>query len=203
MESVNRLVACHECDLLNRVPKQPVGGAARCRRCGAVLHRCIPNSLDRTLALTFSGLILFLIANSFPLLVFKLKTQETRMTLLSGVLDLYRQGMWEIALLVLLTAIVVPLLQLLILCYVLLPLKFNRRPWHLAGIFRLSGSLQPWGMMEVFMIGILVAIVKLVGMAQIIPGLALWSFAVLILVLAAASANLDPQLVWDRADNRQ
>ena len=106
--------------------------------------------------------------------------------------------MWELSLLVLLTTILVPLLQLLVLVYVLVPLYLNRTPWKLGSIFRLFHSLQPWGMMEVFMIGILVAVVKLVGMAQIVPGLALWSFAVLIIVLAAAAANLDPRLVWER-----
>ncbi len=106
--------------------------------------------------------------------------------------------MWEISLLVLLTTIVVPLLQLLVLLYVLLPLYLNRVPWKLGTVFRFFHGMEPWGMMEVFMIGILVAVVKLVGMAQIIPGTALWSFALLILVLAAVSANLDPRLVWEQ-----
>lgn len=197
------LIACHECDLLHRIPEQPGSGVARCRRCSAVLHRSIRNSLDRTLALTFAGLILFVIANSFPFLAFKLQGQETRTTLISGVVDLYNQGMWELSVLVLMTTIIVPLLQLLVMVYALLPLKFNRTPWKLATVFRLSRNLQPWGMMEVFLIGILVAIVKLAGMAQIIPGLALWSFSLLIIVLAAAAANLDPQLVWNRIGYRR
>ena len=116
--------------------------------------------------------------------------------------DLYDQGMWEISILVLLTTIIVPLLQLLSHLYVLLPLKFNRIPWKMAAVFRLSQMLSPWSMMEVFLIGILVAVVKLVGMAEIIPGLALWSFALMIVILTAASANLDPQIVWKRVEYR-
>jgi paraquat-inducible protein A len=185
---------------LQRIPVQQGSGVARCRRCNALLHRSVRNSLDRTLALTFAGVILFIVANSFPFLAFKLQGQETQTTLISGVQDLYDQGMWEIAILVLLTTIIVPLLQLLFSLYVLLPLKFNRTPWKMASIFRITNELQPWSMMEVFLIGILVAIVKLVGMAQIIPGLALWSFALLIVILAAASANLDPQIVWKRVE---
>ena len=194
------LIACHECDLLHRIPVQQGSGVARCRRCNALLHRSVRNSLDRTLALTFAGMILFIVANSFPFLAFKLQGQETQTTLISGVKDLYDQGMWEISILVLLTTIIVPLLQLIFSLYVLLPLKFNRIPWKMASIFRITNELQPWSMMEVFLIGILVAIVKLVGMAQIIPGLALWSFALLIVILAAASANLDPQIVWKRVE---
>ena len=167
------------------------------------MHRGIENSVDRTLALTFAGLILFVVANAFPLLAFKLQGQETHATLISGVLDLYHGGKWEIALLVLLTTIVVPLVQLLLQLYIYLPLKFNRAPWFLASVARFAGGLQPWSMMEVFLIGVLVAIVKLVGMAQIVPGLALWSFALLIVTLAAAAANMDQRVVWDKVEYRQ
>lgn len=197
------LIACHECDLLLRIPVQPDGGVARCPRCDAVLHRSIHNSIERALALTFAGLILFVVANSFPFLAFKMQGQVTQTTLASGVMDLYKGGKWELSLLVLLTTILVPLLQLLVLVYVLLPLYLNRIPWKLGSVFRFFHSLQPWGMMEVFLIGILVAVVKLVGMAQIVPGLALWSFAMLILVLASISANLDPRLVWQQVNYRK
>jgi paraquat-inducible protein A len=192
------LVACHECDLLQHIPRQRQGGKAYCRRCNAVLHRSVRDSLNRTLALTFAGLVLFIVANSYPFLSFKMQGQVTQTTLATGVIDLYRQGMWEISLLVLLTSMLVPLLQLLLLIYVLLPLKFNRTPWKLPAVFRVLQSLGPWGMMEVFMLGILVAVVKLVDMAQIIPGLALWSFALLIFMLAGAAAALDPEIVWER-----
>jgi paraquat-inducible protein A len=203
MMDTENLIACHECDLLHRIPVQQGSGVARCRRCNAQLHRSVLNSLDRTLALTFAGMILFIVANSFPFLAFKLQGQETQTTLISGVKELYDQGMWEISILVLLTTIIVPFLQLLFSLYVLLPLKFNRIPWKMASIFRITNELQPWSMMEVFLIGILVSVVKLVGMAQIIPGLALWSFALLIVILAAASVNLDPQIVWKRVEYRQ
>ena len=199
--NTNNLIACHECDLLHRIPvHEGASCVSRCRRCNALLHRGVENSIDRTLALTFAGLILFVVANSFPLLAFKLQGQETQATLISGILDLYNGGKWEIALLVLLTTIVVPLMQLMLQLYIYLPLKFNRVPWFLARAARFAGGLQPWSMMEVFLIGIIVAIVKLVGMAQIVPGLALWSFALLIVMLAAAAANMDPRVVWDRVE---
>ena len=201
--STENLIACHECDLLQRLPERQGSYVARCCRCNAVIHRGVENSIDRTLALTLAGVILFAVANTFPLLVFKLKGQETQATLITGVLDLYHQGKWEIAALVLLTTIVVPLFELLILLYVFLPLKFNRVPWKMAAVFRIAQNLSPWSMMEVFLIGIIVAIVKLVGMAQIVPGLALWSFALLILTLAAAAANLDSQVVWERVVYRR
>ena len=202
--NTENLIACHECDLLHRIPRhEGPRCVSRCRRCNAALHRGVENSIDRTLALTLAGVVLFVVANSFPFLAFKLQGQETQTTLISGVIDLYHQGKWEIAILVLLTTIVIPLIQLLIQLYVFLPLKFNRIPWNMATVFRLAQNLSPWSMMEVFLIGIIVAVVKLVGMAQIVPGLALWSFALLIVTLAAAAANMDSQVVWNRVEYRR
>ena len=202
--NIENLIACHECDLLHRIPMHEGRRCvSRCRRCNAALHTGVENSIDRTLALTLAGMVLFVVANSFPLLAFKLQGQESQATLISGVIDLYNQGKWEIAILVLLTSIVAPLLQLLLHLYVFLPLKFNRIPWNMAKVFRFTQGLTPWSMMEVFLIGIIVAIVKLVGMAQIIPGLALWAFVLLIVTLAAAAANMDSRIVWDRVEYRR
>ncbi len=102
--------------------------------------------------------------------------------------------------LVFLTSILFPFLQLAGALYVLLPLKFNRLPWMVALVFRFIRGLQPWGMMEVFMVGILVSIVKLGKMASVVPGLAVYSFAILIFVLAAVAASLDPHIVWERLE---
>jgi len=192
------LIACHECDLLHRVQPLPDGGAARCVRCGALLYYQKKDSLDRTLALTIAGLVLFIVANTFPFLAMKSKGLVRETTLITGVKGLYLQGMEALALLVLLTTILVPLVQIAGMLYVLVPLKGNRVPRNLALVFRFIRSLQPWAMMEVFMIGILVSMVKLGKMANIVPGLALFSFVVMIFVLAGSAASLDPRIVWDR-----
>jgi paraquat-inducible protein A len=193
-----RLVACHDCDFLHRLGEIPEGATALCIRCGGVLRRRRRNSIERTLALTLAASVLFVVANSYPFLAFDMKGQVTQTTLLTGVFDLYAQGMWEIAGLVGLTAVAAPLAQLALLLYVLLPVHLGRIPWQMAGAFRLLRHVQPWSMMEVFLVGILVAVTKLVDMASVVPGLALWAFALLIVVLAAASASLDPEAVWER-----
>ncbi len=198
--SKNSLVACHECDLLQRVPPVSVGSKAVCRRCGYVLHQSKRDSINRTLSLTIAGFALFVVANTFPFLAFDMKGQFTQTTLLTGVVSLYQQGMWGLSIVVLVTSVLVPLVQLLGLFYVLLPLKMNRAPYKLASVFRVIQHIQPWGMMEVFMLGILVSVVKLTAMASIIPGLAIWSFTLLIFVLAWATAALDPHVVWEKLD---
>jgi paraquat-inducible protein A len=197
---MNSSTACHECDLLYELSPRPEGSVAKCSRCGAVLQRHKRDSLDRTLAWAIAGLILFAVANTYPFLALKSEGLVHETTLITGVEQLYKQDMRSVAVLVFLTSILFPFLQLAGTLYVLLPLKFDRLPWKVAPVFRFIRSLQPWSMMEVFMIGILVSAVKLAKMASIIPGLALYSFALLIFVLAAVAASLDPHIVWERLE---
>lgn len=192
------LTECPECGLLQRNPVLPPHGYAECARCGAVLHRDRPDSLNRTLALTVAGLVLFVVANSFPFLSFEMGGQSTRTTLLTGVAELYRGGNWFIASTVLFTSILAPGLELLLLLLVLVPLMLGRLPAWLPQLFRWVRTLAPWGMMDVFMLGILVSVVKLSELATIVPGASLFAFVFLILVLAAAQAALAPDLVWSR-----
>ena len=196
------MVACEDCDLLHRLGEVPEGGAARCRRCHGTLRRRPRNGLEHTLALALASAVLFLVANSFPFLSFEMRGRITETTLISGVVDLYQQGRETIAVLVFFTIVVAPLCQIALFLWVLLPLHLGRVPWRLPRAFRLLRQLQPWSMMEVFIIGMLVAIVKLMGMATIVPGLALWSFALLMLVLAGASSSFEPESVWERLEAR-
>ena len=196
-------IACHECDLIHRVKSLPAKAAANCIRCGAVLYRNKPNSIERTLALTLAGLILFVLANSFPFLALKTESQLHQITLITGIKELYQQNMEGLAILVFFTTILAPLVQLLGMLYVLLPLRYHRIPPKLAPVFRFVRGLQPWSMMEVFMLGILVSVVKLAKMAQIVPGISIFSFFALIVVLAAATVTLDTHEVWKRWEDHR
>lgn len=195
---MHSMIACHECDLLQKIPHLPENGAALCPRCGGMLHRSRPNSLERSLALTFAALVLFTVANAFPFLAFKVEANIRETTLLTGIVTLYEQGLTILAVLVLLTTVVVPFLQLVGMLYVLVPLRFNRQPPMVMRVFRWIRTILPWSMMEVFLMGILVSIVKLAKMAKIVPGIAVFAFLALIFVMAAATSALDPHVVWDR-----
>lgn len=104
---------------------------------------------------------------------------------------------------VLLTSIVFPLSKILSMLYVLLPLKFNRRVLHGAATFRMVETLTPWAMTEVYMLGVLVAYIKLTKLATIVPGVALFAFAALIIVMAAADVVLEPRLVWQKLESKR
>jgi len=196
------VVACHDCDLLNQLPDE-AEATVLCARCGAVLQRYRPDSIDRALALTCGALILFIIANSFPFLAMKSGgfVQETK--LLTGIRELWRQELYGLATLVLITCVLVPLLQMAAMLYVLVPLKWNLPAPHAIRAFRLLLHVAPWGMLEIFMLGILVALVKLGKMATIVPGISVFAFGVLVLVMAAAISALDPPMLWERLDHRR
>lgn len=163
-----------------------------------MLRRSRPHGIERTLALAFAAAVLFVVAQSFPFLSFDMNGQVTQTTLMSGVFDLYDQGLVPIAILVAVTSVLAPLLQITLLLWVLLPIQLGRRPWKLAPSFRLLRHVETWSMMEVFLIGILVAVTKLADMATVVPGLAIWAFGLLILVLAAALSSFDPEAVWEQ-----
>jgi paraquat-inducible protein A len=195
---MDSFIACHDCDLIHRINPLPAKGTANCIRCGAVLYQHKPDSLDRTLAFAMAGLILFILANSFPFLGLRIGAQVRETTLITGIYELYVQGMQVIAILVLVTTVLVPFTQMMCLFYILLPIKFGRLPKRLPRVFRFLQSIQPWAMMEVFMVGILVSVVKLGKLGKIMPGISLYSFLALIFVLTAMTVSLDAHLIWQK-----
>ena len=194
------LIACHHCDLLQREIALPPKGAASCSRCGTLLYRNLPDSLNRSLALAVGAAVLFLMANSFPLLGIALQGDGNDINLLQAVRSLWGQGMHLISAVVFVTTVLVPALELTVLLYLLAPLRFGYVPGGAPLAMRLLRTIKPWSMQEVFMLGILVSLVKLVKDFRIIPGVALWSFGALTLVLAALASSFNPRDVWARLD---
>ena len=197
---VASLIACQECDLLQRETPVPRNGVARCARCGATLYRHHPDSLERTLAFTLSAIVLYVIANAFPIVGLDIQGQKTEATLYGAVRALYDQDMRLVAGLVFFTTMLAPTLEVAAMCYLLLPLKFGWVPYQFAPVFRLLKVVRPWSMVEVFMLGIIVALVKLAHIAIVIPGIAMWSFGGLMLLFAAMAASFDPRVLWAAHD---
>jgi paraquat-inducible protein A len=191
-------IACHECDLVHEIPPLPARATARCVRCGAVLFQAKPDSIDRTIAWTIAGLVLYAVAVSFPFLAMKSGAIIQQTSLLTGVHQLYNQNEKVLATLVLLTCVLIPLLQMIGLLYIFVPLKMNTRLKFAIPVFRYFQHVKPWSMMEIYMLGILIAMVKLGKMATMVPGLAVIAFGLLIFVLTFAISSVDAHLVWER-----
>ncbi|MBN2125078.1 MAG: paraquat-inducible protein A [Deltaproteobacteria bacterium] len=192
----NGWIACHECDMLHSIRPLPGGGKASCVRCGASLYRNVPNSLNRALALNMGALVLFVLANVFPFIALKASGRVEVNVFVSGALALYREGMGELGLLVLVTSFFFPLLIIAGMLHILIPLRLGYRPWAMALVYRMVRSLAPWSLTAVFMLGVLISIVKLMDLASVIPGVSLYCYVGLMVLMAAAQANLDPSMIW-------
>lgn len=193
-------MACPDCDLLNRVPELAPGESAHCSRCEAVLSRNPVNSISRALALTFTAIFLYIIACVFPFLSFGKAGILVETHLISGIVGLLHQGMYFLASVVAFTTVIVPTFMLSGLCYLLLPLLFGRRLPGAARTYRWLLHLERWNMVEIFMIGIIVAAVKLAKLATLTPDLAAWAFMALIFVMAAIFSSLEPRVVWEKLE---
>jgi len=198
--SHNDLIACHECDLLQRGVALAPGGSLRCARCGATLAHRPRHGFDRSLPLFVAAAILLVMANAFPIVTLQLQGDETDATLLRAARVMFDEERPDVALLVLVTGVLAPAIQIAAALYVLVALRMRRLPRGFAAAFRLFRQSAPWAMVEVFALGVLVSMVKLAHVATIVPGIALWSFGVLMVVLAAAVNTLDPRDVWARAE---
>ncbi|POZ60442.1 paraquat-inducible protein A [Chromobacterium alticapitis] len=194
-----RVTACHDCDLLLRLPAAAEErSSVRCPRCGAALYEQGRDALPLSCALLLAGLVVFVIANSYPVLTLEIAGNRNAATLWQTALALRGQDMPEVALLVLFTGIVMPALELSSMLYLQLPLLQGRAPAGFAAVMRLHGLVRPWCMVEVFMLGVLVSLVKLVHLASVQPGIGLWAFFALIVLMAASAARFRPHQLWER-----
>lgn len=203
MTSLATLVACHECDTLQRVGTLPPGGVARCRCCQARLFAHPRGGLDAPLALTISSAILFLVANAYPLLTLHIKGLSQQTTLSGAAMALYRADMAPLAAVVWITTVLAPALIIVSTLYVLSSLRFSLGLPQARQVLVWISRLQPWGMLDVFMLGVLVALVKLAGMADVVLGTGLYAYVALIFFFAAASSRLEPHLLWEALGMRR
>lgn len=190
------LIACHDCDLLQHLPSGNGRGRVRCVRCNCLLDHQGHEAIAAPLALAFAALILLIVSNSFPLLEFSIQGQRDTTYLVGGIGELFDQGLPLLATVVMLTTLIAPAVQIVLLLHLYLPLSLGRRPFAFPSALRLAQNVLPWSMLEIFLLGVLVAAVKLAEQATIVAGPATWALGGLVLVLAAASAQVHPQRLW-------
>ena len=193
-------VACIECDLMVNVGELQPGQRAECPRCGFLVTRHIKDSYARGMAYSLAALVFLCIANAFPFLSFEAKGLANAMTLPSSALELWRYDYPGLALIVLCFIIVIPALYLTVLIGMLVPLSRNRpAPWLVAS-GRTLFLLSPWSMVEVFVIGVLVSLVKIGHMATVVMGISFWAYIGFALAFTAALASVDRLESWTRIE---
>ena len=195
----SQLVVCRECDALQRVRSLSRGELLACFRCGAHLREFRGERLHRVLPLTLAASVCFVLANSWPIVAIEVAGNRSATSMLGAIVELYKQGAPGVALIVLLTGLLAPAAQLGLLAYALLSLAAPRRLPGVQTVVQLLQALRPWSMAEVFMLGALVSLVKLAGVARVIPGIGMWSLFGVIVLTAAAQATFGVPGYWEKA----
>ena len=188
--------ACPECDLMVEVGELRRGQRAGCPRCGHLLTAPAADGFTRSLAFALAACVLLALANAFPFLALEAKGLEQVMTLPRTAVELYGDGYAPLAVLVLGPIVAVPALMLAALVALLLTVRRSRSaPW-LVPAGRLLFLLGPWSMVEVFIIGVLVSLVKIGAMATVVLGLSFWAYAGFVVCFTASLSSLDRFEIW-------
>ncbi len=193
---MSSLIVCHACDLVHRLDPVSTPARIRCVRCRAEIYRTNGVSLEAALAIACTGLLLFIIANVYPLVALKVGN-DTRLTnLIGAAFGLYRQGYSTIAALVLFTTVLVPFVQIGAYLWTLGATRLGRLRGAPIAFLRLLTPLRPWGMVEVFLLGALVALTRLATMATIVPGIALAAYGLFMLSVSSLVSATPPEQLW-------
>ncbi|HIJ82605.1 MAG: paraquat-inducible protein A [Magnetococcales bacterium] len=194
------LVHCHACALISRIQDDHA-----CPRCGAALHSRKPFSLQRTWALTLGAAVLYVPANVFPIMTVVRMGQGEPKTILAGVASLIDAGMWPLAMIVFIASVVVPIGKIIFLIYLLVSVQRRSKTYlgERMVLYRLMEYFGHWSMVDIFLVTLLAALVKMGTLATIEPGVGVSFFgAVVVLTLFAARA-FDPRLIWDSANDHR
>jgi len=201
------LIACDECDALHRRSSVdgigdesdalvPSGRHYECRRCGATLGLARHATFDLPLSMALGGLVMLAIAHMNNILLIDIQGQLRSTTLWQAAWTLYDEGAWFMCGLVLFTTLLNPLIEMGAVVWVLLPLRTGQHAPGFDVVLRAMQAVKPWVMVEVFMLGVMVAFVKLNGLASVITGPGLWAFGGVMILAAAMASAFDREHVW-------
>jgi paraquat-inducible protein A len=196
------LLSCHACDLLSKAPRAHGHERLTCPRCGATLHWRKPNSIARTWALVMAAAIFYVPANILPVMTVTSLGKAQSDTIMSGVIYLLLHGMWPLAALVFFASIVVPMLKLIILTYLCVSVQ-RRSPWRpqdRTHLYRITEAVGRWSMVDIYVVTILVALVRLGNLATIEAGPGAVLFGAVVVITMFAAMTFDPRLIWDNLE---
>lgn len=190
-------VACPDCDLLQHVPLLPPQGKALCCRCGKVLATNKPEANKRALALAIGAAIVFIIANTLPLMGLSAAGREVDTTIIGGAWAMWQEGHQMTAALVGLCAVVAPAGYIGITIVVLIAARrYRPAPGWVGELLHWAELAQEWAMAEVMMLGILVALIKIADLATVVIGVGIFATGALIALITAIAIYFDPEEIW-------
>ena len=193
-------VACPDCDLLQKIPDLPVGGKARCSRCGGNLAVRLAQPIDLPLALTVTAAIVFIIANTSPLMSLSAVGRFASTTIIGGAYDMWFLGEGITAVVVAFCAVIAPAAYIIFMLTVLLAARRPPAPQWVGEMLRGAEFMQNWSMNEVMLLGILVALIKIAELANVEAGIGMYAVGTLVLLFPAIMATFDPDEIWQRVE---
>ena len=196
MATSDQLIICEHCDCVYEKVTLAKHQKTLCTRCGGVLQRYNGLTVEQRLALTFTALMLWIFANFYPVMSISLKGLKNSATLWDSVLALSLGPITFIALVAAVAMIIAPIFQLLLLIWVLSFALSSRRAPGFRFCMRWLETLRPWSMLEVCLLGAMVAVIKLAGLLDVLPGIGLFALAVLSLMMIRI-AGRDIRELWD------
>jgi paraquat-inducible protein A len=193
---------CHDCHLLVQLPAGAHG--ARCPRCGAELHLRKPQSLQRTWALVIAAAICYVPANVLPVMAVTSLGQTEADTIMSGVVYFLTHGDWPLAIIIFTASIFVPMMKLAILLFLLISVhrRSSWRPVDRTRMYRLTEAIGRWSMVDIYVVTIMVALVRLGNLATIEAGWGAVFFGAVVVITIFAAESFDPRLIWDESEAR-
>lgn len=195
------VVSCDTCGLVQTVEPLRPGTAAECFRCGSfVAARTSTRSLEVVAALSLAALVLYVPANIYPIMKMYMYGAYSESTVWDGIVLLMRYDQWLVAVIVFLASMVIPLVKLVGLFSLVVTARMGWG-WRLrsqTGLYRFIEAIGPWAMLDVFLLAVLVALVKLNTWAKVIPGPGLVAFTAVVVLTMLASAAFDPKQIWER-----
>lgn len=200
MDSPTAYIACQGCDLLLKKMEGGRGMKLFCPRCNTLLSQKKVNSVSKVLAISISGLIVYIPGIFLPLMTLNTMGMQQSGSVFDAFLSFYQQDYYLVTVLVFLTSIFFPLLKLSLLFSVALQLKVGLYSRSLPFLFRTAHHLDEWGMPDVYLIAILVSIIKIGSVASIHYNTGFYCFIFLVLMTRATTSALDPEEFWRRIE---
>jgi paraquat-inducible protein A len=190
------LAGCHTCGKTTPVSQK------KCPRCGSALHLRKPNSIQRTLAFMFAAAALYVPANILPVMTVTELGDVDATTITKGMISFWKSGAYPIALVIFTASIMIPLLKIVALSWLCLAAsgKLHPSPDMLGRVYWFTELLGRWSMIDIFVVGILVALVQLGNYMTITPGPGALAFAGVVVLTMFAAMSFDPRLLWDRLE---
>jgi paraquat-inducible protein A len=200
---MDKVVACETCGLVQEVDHVPRGKVVKCARCNSQIQHRRPDSASRTLAFSLAAAILYFPSNLYPIVTAEYQGQFVQTTVFQGIKALWQGDQYFIAGLVFCTSLFTPALKILGLIFISLTVDWVSMKKPRAWIYKIIRVIDPWNMLEVFLLAICVSMVEMGEVATVHPGRGVFSFAAVVVLTLMATLTFDPRLVWDTPEEEK